>query len=173
MRRIVLAAALTAVLTLAAAVPAGADPPGGVDPACADITAATAIYMDVNGSPPNTFLSNAKTAAPTCKNVDYTVSIVYTSGGALVQTSQTQSGDGQSYNGLGLVRFSPIPGVFADNSLVCVRFTSSRGNGDNIYDWAPDSSQKTTPYVDGSGNLNCNGWGEASVDAAGAGGTFN
>ena len=119
----------------------------------------------------------AKTAQPTCKNVDYTLWIAYTSGGALMQAQTTSSGNGMSFNGTGLVVFSPITGVVADGAsgtqTVCVRFTSSRGSGDNIYDWAPDSSAKVTPFLNGTGQIDCNGWGEALVDVSQAGGGFN
>jgi hypothetical protein len=173
-RRIVLSTALTAAFALAVALPAGADPKGGVQPACADITDASASYWDANspGPPANTVTGRAKTAAPTCKNVDYTLWIAYASGGVLMQAQTTSSGNGMSFNGTGLVVFSSITGVVADGAsgtqTVCVRFTSSRGRGDNVYDWAPDGSAKVTPYVDEAGQINCNGWGVALVDVAGS-----
>jgi hypothetical protein len=168
-RRIVLSAAVTAAFALAAALPAGADPPGGVQPACADITDGTAIYFDADGGFPYSVTSRVKTAAPTCKNVNYAVWIAYASGGNLIQTSQTKAGG----DGRPLVIFDLISNVNAENSVVCVRFTSSRGNGDNIYDWAPDNSKKAPPFLDSTGQIDCNGWGVADVDSAGAGGGFN
>jgi hypothetical protein len=171
MRRIVLGAILIAVLALAVALPAGADPRGGVDPACADITAAAANYDTSQHS----IGSNVRTAEPTCKNVNYTVWIAYASSdnGLLVQTSQTQRGNGVDISGTGIVVFDLLQGVNAANDKVCVRFTSSRGKGDNIYDWAPDTSAKVTPFLDGSGQIDCNGWGQTTVDSSGAGGGFN
>ena len=41
------------------------------------------------------------------------------------------------------------------------------------FDWAPDSSAKVTPILDGAGQIDCNGWGQTTVDSSGAGGGFN
>ena len=170
-RRVVVGAILTAVLALVVALPAGADPLGGVDPACADITSAAANYDTSQHS----VGSNVRTGAPDCKSVNYTVWIAYASSdsGLLVQTSQTQRGDRADISGTGIVVFDLLQDVNAVNDKVCVRFTSSRGKGDNIYDWAPDSSAKVTPILDGAGQIDCSGWGQTTVDSSGAGGGFN
>jgi opacity protein-like surface antigen len=130
MKRVLLALLLAAGLSLAAALPATADPVGDEQPACGDVVLGDAFYH-FESEPQNTVEGSIFLAEPSCKGVTYTFYVIYVSGGKEKVKSQTIHGDGES-----TLLFFLIPNVFPDTETVCVYFETAKGN--NVIDRAPD-----------------------------------
>ncbi len=131
MRRYLALAALALGLSLVAVMPAAAETPGTVSPACADIVGGGASY---DGS---AVTGSVRTAAPSCKSVVYTM-VVYQYG-----ADNTVSSIGsQSLRGDNSAAFVGVFSVPATTPYVCVFFVSSRGS--HVLDVAPDSGCPTT-----------------------------
>jgi hypothetical protein len=131
MRRALLALLLAAGLSLAAALPATADPVGDEQPACGDIVLGDAFYHQAS-EPQNTVEGSIFLAEPSCKDVRYTFYVVYVSDGKEKVKSQTIHGDGESS-----VLFFLIRNVFPDTDTVCVYFETAKGN--NVIDRGPNA----------------------------------
>jgi hypothetical protein len=79
MRKLFLLALAVVTLVLSSAAPVGADPAGGVKPACADIIGDLPTYNTTDA--PNTVQGGIRTADPTCRGFRYTVVVSYLQGG--------------------------------------------------------------------------------------------
>jgi hypothetical protein len=132
MRRVLLALLLAAGLSLTVTLSAVADPVGNEEPACGNIIGGGAAYNETF-EPQNTVLGSLTLAAPSCKDVSYTMYATYISGGKEKTKSQTIHGDGVTDAGL---RFS-IPNVSSDTGTVCVWYETAKGN--SVIDRAPDT----------------------------------
>lgn len=137
MKRAFLALLLAAGVSLAAALPATADPVGDEQPACGDLSffADQVIFWKTlapEGTPLNSVEGTVSLAEPACKNVKYTFYVSYISDGKEKVRSLTVHGDGESQIISFLVtKISPDEG-----STPCVWFESARGS--NVIDRAPD-----------------------------------
>lgn len=164
-----LVVALTAILVvLASTATAVADPPGGVDPSCADINGGGAqLVPAVN---PDTAQGSIQTLTATCKSVRYTVVISFRTGGVQQIATFSKKGGNDIVNdvGNGIVRFSIPLGSVADDGLACVAFFTTRG--DNILDAAPDSARDTPPPTPAN---DCAGWVEFNTGPPGSSTPFN
>jgi hypothetical protein len=118
-----------------------AEPEGTVQPACADITDGSAFYH-VNTDPANTVQGTIFLAAPSCKDVTYTVTVSYLSGGKTKVKTLSFKGNGVD----DFLRFT-VPNVSSDDGTVCVSFSTSKGS--KVYDTAPDSG--CVPVAEDSG----------------------
>ena len=143
------------VVALAAAVPASADPVGGVQPACADIIG----DLGAHSVSEDTVFGGIRTLEPTCRGVRYTVVVSYTEGGVQKFAFFSKMGgnddvvpneDESGFNGL--IRYQ-ITGVHSDTLEVCAAYFSTRGN--KILDAVPDSAEFVSPPTPADG---CTGW---------------
>jgi hypothetical protein len=141
MKRLTLLALLVCGALALTATPAVAEEPGTVQPACADITDGSAFYH-VQTDPTNTVTGTIFLAAPSCKDVTYTVTVSYLSGGKTKVKTYSVKGNGVD----DFIRFT-VPNVSSDDGVVCVSFSTSKGN--NVYDLAPDSG--CVPIAEDSG----------------------
>jgi hypothetical protein len=135
MKRLFLALLLATGLSLAVTLTAVADPVGNEEPACGNIISGGAAYFETF-EPQNTAFGSITLAAPSCKDVSYTMYVTYISGGKEKTKSQTIRGDGES----DFLRFT-IPNVSSDTGTVCVYFETTKGN--NVIDRAPDEGCRT------------------------------
>lgn len=141
MKRLTLLALLVCGTLALGATTAVAEDPGTVQPACADITDGSAFYH-VNTDPANTVQGTIFLAAPSCKDVTYTVTVSYLSGGKTKVKTLSFKGNGVD----DFLRFT-VPNVSSDNGVVCVSFSTSKGT--KVYDNAPDSG--CVPVAEDSG----------------------
>jgi hypothetical protein len=156
MRKLFALALAGLALTLTAAAPVGADPVGGVQPACADIIGDLPIYNTVDA--PNTVQGAIRTAEPTCRGFRYTVVVSYLQDGQQRFAFFTDMGgdddvvpnaDESGFNGL--IRFQ-IGGITSDTNSVCVSYWSTRGA--KLYDAVPDAAE----FVAAPTPPDCTGW---------------
>lgn len=137
MKRIFITLLATIAIALAAVGAATADPVGDTrgGPACADIVLGQPGYIVAN-EPANTVFAIVDYAAATCQKVDYTLVVLYRSGGKWAVRYATMKGDGTTELVLVisdvLVDPDPVTGV----QSVCLLTLTSRGL--RVYDTAPD-----------------------------------
>jgi hypothetical protein len=132
MRRALLALLLAAGLSLAAALPATADPVAENPPACGDVFGFEAdIIYHQQSEPQNTVEGTIFTAEPSCRNVAYTMYVTYLSGGKEKVKSLTVHGTGDSFVQFLIRNVTPDAG-----STPCVWFESVKGG--TVIDRAPD-----------------------------------
>jgi hypothetical protein len=139
MKRLFAALLATMAITLAAAGAATADRVGDTrgGPACADIVGGQPGYVvsEEIAPGPNAVFAFVDYAAPTCANVDYTLVVLYRSGGRWALKYTTMKGDGTT--SLALVITDVVVDPAADGSQsVCMSTFTSRGL--RLYDAAPD-----------------------------------
>ncbi|MFL5968668.1 MAG: hypothetical protein ACJ74L_03650 [Gaiellaceae bacterium] len=144
-----------AVVALCAAVPAGADPVGGVQPACADIIG----DLGAHSVSENTVFGGIRTMEPTCNGITYTVVVSYTEGGvqkfAFFSTKGSKN-DLVTEEGNGLIKYQ-ITGVHSDTVEVCAAYFSTRGN--KVLDAVPDTAESVAPPTPTPGAADpCPGW---------------
>jgi hypothetical protein len=176
-KRVLLAALAAGLLALGASAPAVADPPGGVDPSCADIiSGGGGTIMLPPAFPVPTATGSVETLTPTCKSVNYTVVVSYTSNGVQQVATFTKKGGNDRINdtGNGLVKFAIPLSATVDNyggtsPLACIASFTSRG--DNILDASPDASQFTAPPTPATNCAN-GAWVEINDAPPGSGGGF-
>ena len=135
MKRLLLALVLATAASLAITLQAGADPVGNEQPACGDITNGGAGYH-VLSDPQQTVTGSDLLAAPSCKDVSYTLFVTYTSGGHEKVKSVTVKGDG--------VSDFISPAVFQINNVLADEGTqpcaySETAKGNAVIDRAPDT----------------------------------
>jgi hypothetical protein len=147
MRKLFLLALAVVTLVLSSAAPVGADPAGGVKPACADIIGDLPTYNTTDA--PNTVQGGIRTAEPTCRGFRYTVVVSYLQGGEQHFAFFTDMGgndlvvpnaDESGVNGL--IKFQ-ISGITTDTNSVCVAYFSTRGS--HLYDAVPDPAEFIAP----------------------------
>jgi hypothetical protein len=131
MKKALLALLLATALSLGITVSAAGDPVGNEQPACGDITNGGAGYH-VLSDPQQTVTGSDLLAAPSCKDVSYTLFVTYTSGGHEKVKSRTLKGDGSD------VIFFQINNVLADEGTQpCAYSETAKGNA--VIDRAPDT----------------------------------
>jgi hypothetical protein len=155
MRKLFLLALALVALTLTAAGPVGADPVGGVKPACADIIG----DLGAHSVSQDTVFGGIRTLEPTCRGITYTVVVSYAEGGvqklAFFSTKGSKD-DLVTEEGNGLVKYE-ITGVNSDTLEVCAAYFSTRGN--KILDAVPDTAESVAPPTPTSGATDpCPGW---------------
>ena len=142
-------------LALSAAAPVGADPVGGVQPACADIIG----DLGAHSVSQNTVFGGIRTVDPTCRGIRYTVVVSYTEGGVQKLAFFSKMGgddlvvpnaDESGVNGL--IKYE-ISGVASDTLEVCAAYFSSRGS--KILDAVPDGADSIAAPTPADG---CTGW---------------
>jgi hypothetical protein len=150
MRKVLLALLVATGVSLAATLPAVADPVGNEQPACGDITNGGAGYH-VLSDPQQTVTGSILLAAPSCKDVSYTYFVTYISGGREKVKSQTVRGDGVS----DFLSFQ-INNVLADEGTQpCVYYETAKGN--SVIDRGPNEG--CVPLSPDAGPGSSNPWG--------------
>jgi hypothetical protein len=135
MKRVLLALVLATASALAITLHAAADPVGNEQPACGNITDGGAGYHLLS-EPQQTVTGSDVLAAPSCKDVSYTLYVTYTSGGREKVKSVTVKGDG--------VTDFISPSLFQINNVLadagdfpCAYSETAKGN--SVIDRAPDT----------------------------------
>jgi hypothetical protein len=132
MKRVLLALVLATASALAITLHAAADPVGNEQPACGDIINGGAGYH-VLSEPQQTVTGSDVLAAPSCKNVTYTLYVTYIADGREKVKSVTLKGDGVSD-----FIFFQINNVLADaGTQPCAYSETAKGN--SVIDRAPDT----------------------------------
>jgi hypothetical protein len=147
MRKVLWALLLATALSLAVTVSAAGDPVGNEQPPCGDIVNGGAGYH-VLSEPQQTVTGSDLLAAPSCKDVSYTLFVTYTTGGREKVKSQTLKGDGVSD-----FIFFQINNVLADEGTEpCAYSETTKGN--NVIDRAPDTGCVPLPVDSSPGSSN-------------------
>jgi hypothetical protein len=132
MKKVLLALLLATALSLGITVSAAGDPVGNEQPACGNIMNGGAGYH-VLGDPQQTVTGSDVLAAPSCKDVSYTLYVTYIADGREKVKSVTLKGDGVSD-----FIFFQINNVLADEGTQpCAYSEAAKGN--SVIDRAPDT----------------------------------
>jgi hypothetical protein len=170
MKRLLTVALAASVLALVGAAPGGADPPGGVQPACADIVGDAPIYYPPTDPPAGVF-GALRTAAATCSDVRYTIVASYTQSGRQKIRFFTHVGgsDLVADDGTGFFTFGIE--LTADGDQACVAMYSTATRRLKLYDAVPDAAAWTLPPTPAT---RCAGerWGLVTTEPPGGSGWY-
>jgi hypothetical protein len=170
MKRLLTVALAASVLALVGAAPGGAEPPGTIQPPCADIVGDAPIYYPPTDPPAGVF-GTLRTAAATCSDVRYTIVASYTQSGRQKIRFFTHVGgsDLVADDGTGFFTFGIE--LTADGDQACVAMYSTATRRLKLYDAVPDAAAWTLPPTPAT---RCAGerWGLVTTEPPGGSGWY-